>query len=293
MKGTRDTTLQELREVSDRIERAERQLANLESQSGQKEEKLKQASKDTYRAYQWLLQNGDKFEKEVFGPPIVTCSVSDPKYADIIESLFQKGDFLAFTVQTRNDFRTMQRELIGKMKLHDVHMKTCSVGLEGLRSPASHEQLRALGFEGWASEYLSGPDPVLAMLFSENRLHQTPVTLQDISDEQYAKLENSQFSSWVAGGKAYQVTRRREYGPNATSTRVRQLKPARVWTNQPVDLSAKQDILQDIEGWKDQRQQIRERIETDKKMLAELGQEYKSKDHERVRGSLEKSNIKC
>jgi hypothetical protein len=36
----------------------------------------------TLKAYRWLLENQSKFEKEVFGPPIVTCSITDPKYAD-------------------------------------------------------------------------------------------------------------------------------------------------------------------------------------------------------------------
>lgn len=257
-------------------------MTNLDSQSGQKEEKLKLASKDSYKAYQWLLENTDKFEKEVFGPPLITCSIKDPKYADTIESLFQKGDFLTFTAQTLNDFRTLQRELIMRMKLHDIHMKTCSVPLESLQPPTSHDRLHALGFEGWASDYLDGPAPVLAMLFSECRLNQTPVTLQDISDQQYSRLENSPFSSWVAGGKAYQVTRRREYGPNASSTRVRQINKARIWTNQPIDFSAKQDIAQNLEERKDQRERVRSQIELQKKSLAALKQELECKCQERV-----------
>jgi hypothetical protein len=272
-----------LQDKKDRIGQAERQMKSLDSQTGKQEAKLKQISADSYRAYQWILENSDRFEKEVFGPPVVTCSITDPKYADAIESLLQRTDFTAFTTQSRNDFRTLQRALNIELKLHDIAIKTCSTPLGELRSPVSDEHLRSLGFDGWAKDFLAGPEPVLAMLCSENRLHQTPISLQDISDEAYSKMESGQLSSWVAGKQSYQVTRRREYGPSATSTRVRQLRLARVWTNQPVDTAAKQEIQRNIAEWKDDIRQVQEKIDADKAELARLSEEHNQKTKERVR----------
>lgn len=212
----------------------------------------------------------------------MTCSIKDPKYADAIESLFQRTDFTAFTTQSRNDFRTLQRALNIEMKLHDISIRTCSVPLEEFRPPMSDEELRRLGFDGWARDFLSGPDPVLAMLCSENRLHQTPITLRDISDEEYSRMESGNLNSWVAGKHSYQVVRRREYGPSATSTRVRQLRPAKVWTNQPVDSSAKRELEQSIQEWSEEIRNIEQKIDTDKAELSRLGEIYKEKERERV-----------
>lgn len=270
------------------IKQAEQQLKNLDSQSGRQEMKLKQASSDTFRAYQWLQTNQDKFEKEVFGPPMMTCSVKDPQYADAIESLLQKSDFTAFTTQTRNDFKTLQRFLIRELRLHDITIRTCSVPLDTLSVPMSNEEVNQLGFDGFAKDYLNGPEPVLAMLCSENRLHQTPITLRGISDEQYHVMESGRIpsiSSWVAGKQNYQVVRRREYGPNASTTRVRQVKSAQVWTSQPVEQSAKQDVTQHIQELRMEMREIEQQMESAKAQLTQLGRDHERCERERVRST--------
>ncbi|KAI5284875.1 Structural maintenance of chromosomes protein 5, partial [Ascosphaera aggregata] len=90
------------------IQALEHRYSNLESQTGQQEEKLLKLSSDTYHAYQWIKNNQQKFEKEVFGPPVVECWLRDLRYADVVESSLGRSDLQAFTVQTQADFRTMQ-----------------------------------------------------------------------------------------------------------------------------------------------------------------------------------------
>ncbi|KAL2871502.1 DNA repair ATPase SMC5 [Aspergillus lucknowensis] len=286
IKSRRRPLVGELQEKTNRLKQAEQQLRSLDSQSGRQEKKLQDASPESYRAYKWLLDNQDKFEKEVFGPPIVTCSIKDPQYADHVESLLQRTDFTAFTVQTRNDFRTLQRALNGELRLHDISIRTSSISLSNLRPPMPENELRNLGFQGWAKDFLQGPEPVIAVLCSENRLHQTPVSLEDISNETYTTMESGSISSWVAGKQTYQVTRRREYGPGATSTRVRQVRPSRVWTSQPVDASTKRALEQRVEALRDEKQAVEQKIESERANLTELGEEYE--DCKRQRDELER-----
>ncbi|KAL3460623.1 P-loop containing nucleoside triphosphate hydrolase protein [Aspergillus heterothallicus] len=281
VKLRRPTLLDELKEKSDRLKQAEQQLRGLDSQAGRQEKKLHDLSADSYKAYKWLQENQDKFEKEVFGPAIVTCSIKDPKYADHVESLLQRTDYTAFTVQTRNDFRTLQRNLNGDQKLHDIAIRTSTSSLDSLRPPIPENQLRNLGFQGWAKDFLLGPEPVLAVLCSENRLHQTPISLQDISDETYTTMENGPISSWVSGKQAYQVVRRREYGPGATSTRVRQVRQAKVWTSQPVDASAKGALERTIQALRDEKVATERRMESERARLTQLGQDHSACERER------------
>ncbi|RHZ49550.1 DNA repair ATPase SMC5 [Aspergillus thermomutatus] len=281
--------VEELKSKNDQIRRAEQQLHSLASQSGQQEAKLRGASQHSYQAYKWLQDNQDKFEKEVFGPPIVTCSVKDPKYANAVESLLQRTDFTAFTTQTRNDFRTLQRALITEMRLHDISIRTSTKPLENFRPPVSDGELRSLGFDGWAKDFLSGPEPVLAVLCSENRLHQTPINLQGISDETFSRLENGSISSWVAGKQNYQIVRRREYGPGAVSTRVRQVRPAQIWTSQAVDIVAKQEIERKILSLKDEVRQVKEKMDSERSRLHRMGEEKKELDRERATLEKEKA----
>ncbi|KAL2845000.1 hypothetical protein BJY01DRAFT_214594 [Aspergillus pseudoustus] len=290
VKRRRPALVEELKEKAERLKQAEQQLRELDSQAGRQERKLQEASPDSYKAYKWLQDNQDKFEKEVFGPSIVTCSIKDPKYADHVESLLQKTDFTAFTVQTRNDFRTLQRNLNGDQKLHDIAIRTSTSFLDSLRPPLTENQLRDLGFQGWAKDFLQGPEPVLAVLCSENRLHQTPISLQDISDETYTTMENGPISSWVSGKQAYQVVRRREYGPGATSTRVRQVRQARVWRSHPVDTSAKGAVEQTIQALRDEKGAVEGRIESERAKLTRLGEDHGA--CERERQALEEEKAK-
>ncbi|KAL4958149.1 P-loop containing nucleoside triphosphate hydrolase protein [Aspergillus filifer] len=291
IKASRGELFERLETAKKRTKHAENQLRDLDSQAGQQEQKLKRLSQESLRAWEWLKQNQDKFEKEVFGPPVITCSVRDPRYADHIESLLQRNDFTTFTVQSRNDFRTLQRQLNGTMRLHDISIRTSTIPLANLRSPISNDQMRNLGFQGWARDFLDGPEPVVAMLCSENQLFRTPISLRDISEETYAALESGSMNvnSWVAGKQAYQITRRREYGPGASSTRVRNVRPAQAWTSQPVDASTKRELQRTIQELRGEESKVKETIEAQRAQMAELGEQHKAVNEEREQLEREKN----
>lgn len=146
----------------------------------------------------------------------------------------------------------------------------------------TNDQLAQLGFDGWARDFLVGPDPVIAMLCSEKSLHLTPIGLREISNEVFARLEEGSMSSWVSGKKSYQVTRRREYGPGATSTRVREIKPAQVWTEQPVDVSLKREHQENITLWNEQLQDIKEKLESERAAVKKISEEHEQTEREMV-----------
>ncbi|KAI9789138.1 MAG: Structural maintenance of chromosomes protein 5 [Candelina submexicana] len=290
VKESENTIGNRVRDNTEKIERARIELDSLESQAGQQGNKLRQISRDTAIAWDWIQNHQDMFEKQVYGPPIMECSVNDQNYVDAIEGLFQNNDLLAFTCQTRNDFKTLQQQLYGAMKLGEIVLHTVSSGLERFKPPASEAEMRRYGFEGWAIDYISGPEPVLAMLCGESRLNQTGVVLRDISDQQYSALEDSPISSWVTGKQSYQITRRREYGPGATSTRVRNLKKAYVWTTQTVDPSAKRDLQDNIRGWNDEINDLKQQANDVKLQLQALGNEFNDLKTEKERLESEKAD---
>jgi structural maintenance of chromosomes protein 5 len=249
-------------------EEVHKRLAGLETQSGQQENKLQQLSRDTYQAWQWIKENQDKFEQRVYGPPIVECSLKDPRHADSIEILFQNTDFLFITCQSNNDYRTLQQKLNYDMRLHAVSIRTCSTPLNNFRNPLSAEQLRDLGLDDWAIDHFNGPEPVLAMLCEGKFLHATAIGHCDISDDQLKRITDSPIAGAVAGKYSYRFSRRREYGAAGTSTAAREIRPARVWTNQPVDMGAKAALQRELNEHKSD-------LETIKNELNQLGAEKK------------------
>lgn len=274
----------EQRDLKSSLDNARDESKHLDSQSGQQEAKLGRLSGDSLRAYRWVRQNQDQFEKEVFGPVAVTCSVTDPKYADAIESLLQRNDLTAFTTQTMKDFRTLQKAFKAN-GLWDVTIKTCREPLSSIPTPLPDHELKQLGFDGWAKDFLKGPEPVIASLCVENRFNQTPVALRDISEEAFNRLQNGEvgrINSWVSGPSSYQVSRRTEYGAGAKSTRVRKVNPARIWTSQGVDISLKQQHQEKIQQCEAGLEQVRVKLEEEKKQIGELSRKHDEIEEEIV-----------
>ncbi|KAL9099330.1 MAG: hypothetical protein Q9163_005158 [Psora crenata] len=234
------------REKKQRIQQAEESLSQLDSQAGKQAIKLRKLSDDSWRLWQWVQQHPDQFEKHVFGPPIVECSMKDPRYVDLIEAIFKRTLLLSFTVQTRNDFQKLSSIAHDLLGLSDVNTKTMPVGLDLFSAPVAPENMRRYGFEGWALDYINGPEPVLAMLCAEVRIHETGVSMCKTSPKQFEMLEDSPICAWVTERSAYRLIRRREYGPGAVSTQVRAIRPASVWIDQPVDLTARRELQETI-----------------------------------------------
>lgn len=269
-------------EKEELVKQSEEQLRRLDSHSGRQETVLQHLSADTFKAYRWLLGNQNRFEKEVFAPPAVSCSVKDPAYADAIESLMQKNDFIAFTTQTRNDFKTLQRALNIELKLSEISIRTSSIPLERFQPPLPNEEIKQFGFDGWAMDFLNGPEPVLAVLCSENRFNQTPIGRRDITDDEYNRIAQGTIANWVSGTTSYQITRRREYGPDATSTRTRPVRPAKIWTSQPVETSKKQEVNENLEILRQESRELRSKLDSIKAKLTQLSKEHEDIEQEKV-----------
>ena len=256
-------------EKNSRIQHAQENLARLDSQAGKQGLLLQRASSETFRVWEWVQQHQNEFEKHVFGPPIVECSMKDPKYADQIESLLQKSIQLSFTAQTHNDFVKISDQAHQQMGLSEVYIRTVEYGLDQFRSPSvSADDMERFGLDGWALDYIQGPEPVLAMLTSESYLHSTGVSSRETT-QQYDLLYHSPITSWVDSKSTHRITRRREYGPDATSVSTKSVRKAAVWTEQPVDITAKRELQESIEGWEDEVMTIKAQLsELQNKILA-------------------------
>lgn len=242
------------RAVMQQIQRIEADIEALDTQQGQQLNLMRRHFSDAATGWDWVREHQGDFEKEVFGPPMISCSIKDERYSNQVQALLQNDDFLCFTAQTRNDYKRLTDQLYRVLSL-SVVIRTCSHSLETFQPPASHAEISALGLDGFAIDYLEGPSPVLAMLCAEKRIHQSGVALRDHNDAEYERLvNNGKVSQWAAGQHSYAVRRRREYGPQAMTTISRNIRPGRFWTSQPVDSQEKTELgrrLAELKGEKD------------------------------------------
>ncbi|KAK3383610.1 SMC5-like protein [Lasiosphaeria ovina] len=240
--------IQSLAQEKQREKRAlSHELEGLESQQGQLLNQLKRFNQDVFKGWEWLKDNHGEFEKEVFGPPMLTCSVKDPRYSDLVQSLLYDDDLLCFTAQTKDDHKKLSNQFYEKLGL-SVTIRTGFKPLNTFTPPMPKQELAKFGFDGYVSDYLEGPEPVLAMLCSEKRLHASAISLADISDEQFDRIQRDEkIGQFAAGKQLYRIMRRREYGPGAVSTRVITFQKGRFWTDQPVELAEKTELRRKLD----------------------------------------------
>lgn len=269
--------MEQLRAKATEIRNLKQQLeANkqgLESQQGQLLTQLRRLSPDAAKGWEWLMDNQSEFQREVFGPPMLSCSVKDPRYTDLVQSMLQADDFLCFTAQNREDHKKLSDQFYGKMGL-SVTIRSCFTPYSSFRPPLPKEELTKLGLDGFVRDYLDGPEPVLAMLCAEKRLHASAVALKDISDEQFERIQRMDHPAQFAAGKQlYRITRRREYGPSAVSTRVMQIGKGRFWTDQPVDAAEKDELTRKIDELKRQHNEMKEQYNAKQAQKKEIEEE--------------------
>ncbi|KAK3938407.1 SMC5-like protein [Diplogelasinospora grovesii] len=229
-----------------------------ESQQGQLLNQLRRANPDVAKGWEWLKDNQEGFEKEVFGPPMLVCSLKDSRYVDVVQSMLAQDDFFCFTTQTKEDHKKLSDQFYGKMGL-SVTIRSCFTAFDSFRPPLPRQELAGLGLDGYAIEYLTGPEPVLAMLCAEKRLHASAVALAELSEAQFQRIQQREsISHYAAGKQLYRTTRRREYGAGAVSTRVTQFPKGRFWTDQPLDSSEQDELKRKLNAAKGEYEELQQ-----------------------------------
>lgn len=272
-------------------EDAKEELKHLQSAAGQQNAKLKGLSNDSAAAYTWLQRNGHLFKDKIYGPPLVECKTKDPRYAGALESVMGRGDLLCFTATNRDDWKKFLDVCQNQLRIKDVTTRVAARPLSDWQPPVSKDELRGYGLEDFAIDFLQGPEPVLSMLCDAVRLHRTGVSLKDISDAQFDRLQDSQVSSWVAGRNSYRVNRRREYGPGAVSTVVTQVKDPKHWNSggNNADSDANRQLHERIKGiereladLEDQNEPIADQLEALRQEHTKLQDEKKAIEDEKA-----------
>jgi hypothetical protein len=223
--------------------RANRERLN--TQSGKQASLLHRLSPETAAAWAWIQKHRDslQFKGKVCGPPILECSITDPKYAQAVEGQLRRGDVVAITCTDSRDQKLLMNRLLTKKEnggegLNDVHLRTSPKPLSAYQPPVAKEDIGRYGFEGYMLDYLRGPEEVLAMLCSDNKLHQIAYAATPISDEQHAAVMESPIRSWVSGSNTFRVLSR--YGQSSTS--VTRLRPAQYFVDQPANTDELREV---------------------------------------------------
>lgn len=247
-------------------------LESLNTQEGQQLNFMKRYFPDLAAGWEWIQQHRSEFEQDVFGPPLMSCSIGDERYSDQIQSLLRDDDFTCFTAQNIRDHKKLSNRFYREMSL-SVVVRTCSSNLESFQRPASGPEVQRLGLDGFAIDFIQGPAPVLAMLCAERGLHRSGVSLDEHSDAQYdALVKSGVVMQWAAGRQSYLVRRRAEYGPQAMTTVTRDVRQGRFWNSQPVDAQERVDLERRMQELQQERRKLKAEYEGLDEQNVALGQ---------------------
>jgi predicted nucleic acid-binding Zn-ribbon protein len=191
---------------------------------------------------------------------MLVCSVTDPRHADVVETIIARSELMALTVTNLDDFKLLASQVYTTMKLTDVNLRSIVQPLSSFRSPVPDEELRGMGLDCWIKDMIEGPDAVLAMLCDTRAIERTGYSQKDLNDAQNNAIKQAGISSWVSGGQHNMITRRREYGDAGISHRTNSIKKARLLTDAPVDVQVEQRISRTIAEARSDMSDIEEQL---------------------------------
>jgi chromosome segregation ATPase len=238
------------------------QLEQLSTQSGKQANLLARVSRDTATAWKWFQEHkhGLSLRGEVYGPPILTCTIPDTQYVQPIESQMRKGDVIGITCTNGEDQKLLMEKFTGRenLGLHDIFLRTSPKPLSSYQDPVKREDLGRFGFESYLVDHIQGPDAVIAMLCDNVRLNRIAFAPTPISNQQHEATVKSQIQTFVSGRETYKITTRREYG--ASSTSVTPLRKAQYFTDQPANTEEKRVLDDKMKQNQQESQQLQDQL---------------------------------
>ncbi|KAJ8087221.1 Structural maintenance of chromosomes protein 5 [Marasmius tenuissimus] len=275
--GQRETVMSDKRLVEMNMEQLRKDLQSLDSEDGRKLASLKNWDRDTHDTILWLRQNKDRFRMDIIEPSYLSLTVKDQKYANAVEACFGSLQLRTFVAQCREDYDLLNDTINEANNPFGRRVRVatwyrdprqCNI----IPQPMTTEEMRELGFEGYAIDLVECPEGLKTYLRAELQMHRVAVSLRPNIDIQkamdYVSRPIGSFpggANFIAGMVQHSVTRSR-YGRNARSNATNNIAPARNLTAQTVDLEQKrrleselQQLQVELEGHNEEEQKLNER----------------------------------
>ncbi|KAJ3847412.1 hypothetical protein EV368DRAFT_51228 [Lentinula lateritia] len=248
--------LEEKAVIMRKIEQAQRNLHQLDSADHQKLQRLAQFNQDTADAVVWLRSNKHRFKQDIIEPAILTLTVPSIRYAPAVESVMSGDRFKTFVAQCREDYDLLNELVndqgaLGRKAWISTWFRDPDT-TQLVEPPMTPEELQALHFDGYLSDFVSCPPAMLWFLKNDISLHRIAVTLNNNSvdvNRATQAVARSGGATFIVGSVINNVSRSR-YGRKAVSNVTRDVRPAKLLANHGVDADAKRRFESEIVQYK-------------------------------------------
>ncbi|KAI0658644.1 P-loop containing nucleoside triphosphate hydrolase protein [Cubamyces menziesii] len=266
-------------EIKYQIDQITRNLQQLDSQSHQKLEALKRSDSDCGAVVEWLRRNQNRFRMEVFEPAVLCVTVPNRGYIDAVESCFGLTQLKTFVAQCEEDYQLLNRlcvdtpEAIGRKARINTWFKVRDENRLA-PPPVPREELKALGFDGYAIDFIECPEGLKWFLCSDVRLHRTAIAANPRMVDPNRAMDmaaRANGANYIIGRVYNQVTRSR-YGRRLPQNTTREIQQARMLAAATVDPQIKRDLLDQLNN---ARESLRA-VEDEEKELTKLDGEIRA-----------------
>ncbi|KAI0751154.1 hypothetical protein C8Q80DRAFT_555406 [Daedaleopsis nitida] len=224
---------------------------------------------------------------EILEPAILCVTVPNRAFANAVEACFSGAQLRTIVAQCEEDYQLLNRlcvdtpEAIGrKARINTWYKPVDHSRLQA--QPLPPEQLRALGFDGYAIDFVDCPEGLKWFLCADARLHRTAIAINPKAVNPNQAMEMAATAggaSYVIGRVMNQVTRSR-YGKRLPQNSTREISDARNFVVATVDQSVKRDYQRQLAEAEDKLLVIQEeekQLSEEDKRIQAAHREFKEK----------------
>ncbi|KIM34992.1 hypothetical protein M413DRAFT_449948 [Hebeloma cylindrosporum] len=234
-------------------EEAQRNLRKQDNADVQKLNKLAGWDKDTHDAILWVRENRNLFKMEVFETPFMRLNVKDKRYTNAVEACLGSTQLRTFVTQCQEDCDVINHHINDNKTMGRRARITTWFRPEReellVPPPMNPEEMQAMGFDGYALDYVDYPAGMKWFLMREVNLHRTAIALNGnrIDVNQAMQLvarptdRHPGGATFINGNTMNNVTRSR-YGRKAIGNVTRDVPSARNLTTPTIDPELKQSL---------------------------------------------------
>ena len=309
-KSKRSTIKNEVREFDDaltniksKINAYKNQIENIKYNIYEEQKKLNSTDRInqldsrkyqvTLRAIKLLRQS--KLHANFFEPALVTLNVNDKNVAPIVEALIPFQHLNAVVVPSRNDFSTLSNYLYDECKCM-VSIRTIGNKFNYNNDRISHQDMIRLGFDGFVTDFLSGPEEVIQMLCENTYLHRIPVSIKGLTNQQKDIISDEiskglNIIKYVSRDEIYTMNRS-NFGRRQVTTNIRSFRLKSTIFVNGMSEEQKSRIHEKINSLVNQQGEVEKLILDEKSIYNEKNNEYKEKslEQETIEDNIIRSN---
>ncbi|KAJ7056762.1 P-loop containing nucleoside triphosphate hydrolase protein [Mycena amicta] len=250
---------------------AKENMTRLNSVSGRKFEAFARWDQAGADAVRWLRGHKELFRMEVFEPPALSVTVPDQTFANAVETCFSGAQMKMFVCQCQEDYNTLNRSLNDNPEFarngrriptwFRPGAERAATELQG--PPNTREELKAMGFDGYALDYVECPEGLKWFLQKDLNLHRIAISRRGVAPTDIPRVTESMMRSggsatFIEGNNVHQVARSR-YGNRETMSSTTGIRQAKNFTgNTQVNQQDKQRVEEQLQKCKEEATLIEE-----------------------------------